>query len=317
MFSQSMKRFVLAIVAFAAILLVLDVVLGGLLTKVGEHISRGSIGAGEYIRKDVQAPVLIFGSSRAAHHYDVAIIADSLHKGCYNCGMDANGILLANGRLTFILERYNPQLVIYDVMPSFDVAYIPGSVDAYSRNLNFYYLQDSAETRYLNSIISPEKKLQLTSALYRNNQRVLRYLNNIVSGELPTQNLGFLPLHGVTTNKKVQHAQELDAKNPVYAVDSLKYRVFASFIDTMQARNIPLVLFVSPSLLPSISANIAPLAALAKEKGVPFYDFSHLPQINSNVSYFQDAAHMNQKGADVYTRSIIPILKEHLKKSGS
>lgn len=65
-----------------------------------------------FISDEVDANILIFGSSRAAHHYVPSILSDSLDMSCYNCGMDGNGIIYGYGKLKTITARYYPKIVI-------------------------------------------------------------------------------------------------------------------------------------------------------------------------------------------------------------
>ena len=74
-----------------------------------------------FISDEVDANILIFGSSRAAHHYVPSILSDSLDMSCYNCGLDGNGIIYGYGKLKTITARYYPKIVILDIQPTFDL----------------------------------------------------------------------------------------------------------------------------------------------------------------------------------------------------
>ena len=116
-----MKTFLLKIGLLIGIVAAVDIVLGYSLEYVTNHITVGGQGRDNYIADHAEEDILVFGSSRAVHHYNPDIIEDSLGLSCYNCGDDGSGIVLAYGRLLMLQERHQPKVVIYDVNPSFDL----------------------------------------------------------------------------------------------------------------------------------------------------------------------------------------------------
>ena len=60
--------------------------------------------------------ILIFGSSRALHHYNPEIIEDSLGMTCYNVGSGGQNIYFHLALLESTLERYTPEIVILELM---------------------------------------------------------------------------------------------------------------------------------------------------------------------------------------------------------
>lgn len=60
--------------------------------------------------------ILIFGSSRALHHYNPKIIEDSLGMSCYNVGSGGQNIYYHLALLEATLERYTPKIAILELM---------------------------------------------------------------------------------------------------------------------------------------------------------------------------------------------------------
>ena len=116
-----MKRLFIKIAVFVAFVFVVDFAFGYVMKSALATITKGDWGRRNYILNDTHEDILIFGSSRAIHHYDPRIFADSLHISCYNCAEDGNGILLHYPRIEMILQRYNPHIIIYDLIPDFDL----------------------------------------------------------------------------------------------------------------------------------------------------------------------------------------------------
>ena len=116
-----MKRFCIRIIILFLLLVAIDFVLGHFLQFVTNQIRIGGQGRDNYIANLANEDILVFGSSKAVHHYNPKIIEDSLGMSCYNCGQDGNGIILDYGRLLMIKERHQPKTIIVDVNPSFDL----------------------------------------------------------------------------------------------------------------------------------------------------------------------------------------------------
>ena len=87
-----MKKYIAKIFIFFVIMVSLDVVVGVLSDYLVTNAKSGATQKSEYICEKTKEDILIFGSSRAVHHYNPLIIQDSLNMTCYNCGYDACGM---------------------------------------------------------------------------------------------------------------------------------------------------------------------------------------------------------------------------------
>ena len=116
-----MRRFILKILMLAAAMMVVDILMGVVFRHWFERMDDGEMGKENYIGRQVDEDILVFGSSRAEYHYDIKVISELSGRSCYNCGASGNGIILAYGRLLMALQHHRPQLIIYDVNPEFDV----------------------------------------------------------------------------------------------------------------------------------------------------------------------------------------------------
>lgn len=103
-----MKKFLLKVGFFFLALIIVDRALGMVFAYMGEHAKGGYVGHHVYVTDKTNEDILIFGSSRAIHHYNPQIISDSLGMTCYNCGQNGNGIVLFYGMWQMIKERYQP-----------------------------------------------------------------------------------------------------------------------------------------------------------------------------------------------------------------
>ena len=116
-----MKKFLIKIGIFFSFVLIFDVLSGKVFSFLVDHAKGGDNKRNNYICNEVKEDILIFGSSRALHHYNPIIISDSLKMSCYNCGQNGNGAILNYGRYQLICQRYHPKVLIYDVLADFDL----------------------------------------------------------------------------------------------------------------------------------------------------------------------------------------------------
>ena len=209
-----MKKFILHILVFFAIVTAVDYVAG----KVFRYIqikAGGRTGAEWYACKEMKEDIIIMGSSRAIHHYVPRIIADSLGMSCFNAGQDGNGIILQYGRWKMISERYTPKLIIYDVNPDFD--FCRNDNMAYVDRLKPFCEKESVKD-YIVDIL-PMEKLKLSSQMYRYNYKFIEMVSDCVKGA--SDNLkGYIPLLG-KIRKEIVDA-ERPVKNDSINVDEKK-----------------------------------------------------------------------------------------------
>ena len=112
------KKYFLQRICFLLIIIVADHVSGHFLQYLYFSQKTGNKQNLNYSFADCKSDVIIFGSSRAQHHYDTKIFSDSLHMSCYNAGMDGgHSILLSYAQISVILKRYQPKLIIVEMSP--------------------------------------------------------------------------------------------------------------------------------------------------------------------------------------------------------
>ena len=132
-----MKKFIDKLLVLVLLLVGLDICFGMVMDDMYQHAKSGTTSKSTYIANKTNEDVLIFGSSRAVHHYNPQIIEDSLGMSCYNCGYDGNGILLNYGYYQMIIERYAPKVIVYDVIGEFD--FLPGDNLRFLKGLRPFY----------------------------------------------------------------------------------------------------------------------------------------------------------------------------------
>lgn len=289
-----MKKYLIKIVLFFVAVAVIDILFGIVCQYMNDHSKGGGVKSRYYVCKESDEDVLVFGSSRAKHHYVPDVIEDSLHMTCYNTGEDGNGIIMCYGFLKMITERYNPKLIIYDVS-GFDM--FEDDNMKYLDLMKPFYYEKGIDSIFWS--VEPKTRIMMLSNLYRYNTTCLRVIGNYIH-PMTSYPKGYSALHKTMNYEPVIKAEQEKI------VDTLKIRYFENFIRLTQNKNILLVCCVSPSYKASVDdSKYAPIKHLCEQYRVPFLYYGSEPEITNNKNYFQDRTHMNDNGARLYSGKLM------------
>jgi hypothetical protein len=300
-----MKRFIVNILVFFAIVAAMDFGIG----LVGDYMQSHSKGGPSKRINDLlindEHNVLILGSSRAFHHYDTPFLSDTLGIDVYNAGYDGNGIILADGILQMVLERYKPSLIVYDVEPAFDIE---------------EYINDKGNVRYI-SHLKPYYKHTCISSIIRDisyeewckvHSGMLRYNTNIVPLTIDifedrgVENKGFSPIDG---EMKADPVYTLDEDNPI-SVNSVKIRYFNDLIDICKDKKIKLIMIASPRYGSKSMESIEIAKGICEEKGIQFIDYYNDDSFMHHKEWFKEPMHLNRIGARQFSRQLVEIFQK-------
>ena len=290
---------------FFAIIFALDRIGGVVFPFLVEHAKSGHNARSNYICNQTNEDILVFGSSRARHHYNAQMIEDSMGLSCYNCGQNGNGAILNYGRLLMATERYIPKMIIYDLSPTFDL--LQG--DANQKYLGWLkpYYDRNGISQIFNSVDSTEN-IKMQSYFYRYNSRFVEIASDYIHPGQPLGIKGFTPLHADKSGRLGQFKKVSSEDKPKeYKYDSLKLQ----YLDKIAKLNskTKVVFVISPSWYGMDSLQFVPIKTMSKKNNIDFYDFSNLPKYVHNYEYFKDGTHLNAKGADEFTKDLIKVLK--------
>lgn len=297
-----MKKFLLRIAIFFAILVVIDRVAGYAFSYMSKHSKGGYVGHHNYITDGVHEDVLIFGSSRAIHHYNPQIIADSLGLSCYNCGQDGNGILLFYGWWQIMKEHHKPKVIIYDITSAFDL-HVGEDNHKYLGWLKESY--ERANVREIFAAVDKTEKVKMLSQMYRYNSKFQEIAADYIHPLHVVKENGFLPLQGEVDTMRIR--KDINTPAEMIQDDPMKISYMNKFID--DAEGVCLIFVASPKWYGSVTNEYSAIRSICEERGIPFMDYSNDPKyVHSNV-YFKDGTHLNARGADEFTRDLIRELK--------
>lgn len=288
-----MKKFLIKILLFFLAVAVLDAIYGLACQYMNDHSKGGGIKSRYYVCKESNEDVLIFGSSRAKHHYVPDIIEDSLGLSCYNTGEDGNGIILSYGFLKMITQRYSPKLIIYDVT-GFDM-YEDDNMK-YLDLMKPFYHEPGIDSIFWS--VNPKTRYMMLSNLYRYNTTCLSVMGNFIH---PMDNYP----KGYYALLNTMEYEPVIKKPEIKRVDSLKIRYFEQFIQLSKKKELQLICCVSPTYRsPSSDDYYSPVKLICQRYDVPFLYYGDFPVLSCEKQYFQDRTHMNHFGACQYTKEL-------------
>lgn len=304
-----MRKFCIKVLLFVALCIVVDVAMGVLGKYLVSHAKSGMTEKNEYICNRTKEDILIFGSSRAVHHYDPIVLEDSLKLSCYNCAYDGCGSITAYGLLNIILQHYTPKIVLYDIAPGFD--YLKNETDntKFLGPLKMYYDYEGIDSIFLKA--GKTEKYKMKSQMYRMNSKLILMLTENTMKRNETIN-GYLP-----KKESLKHKieKQKDPENTNLEYDSMKIDCLNRIISLCKQKKIKLVFYASPAYMRINDTKFDYIKKLSKLHNIPFFNHYCDSIFTKNSEYFYDSMHMNQTGAKEYSKFIIPELKYFLTQS--
>jgi len=301
--NKKILTFLLKTLSFLAILFLLDFSIGSILKYFYKKQKSGVLYRATYSIDSTKADILIFGASRANHHYVPGIFENRIHMSCYNTGRDGETILYNYAILKCALKRYSPKIAILDFSRE-EFVKTPDNYDRLSALLPYY--KDHPEIRSIVQLRSPYEKYKLLSKIYPYNSLIFSIaigatkLNT--SREYIKDENGYVPLPEIWDKQP-----DIDTVFIKNELDSNTIKLFESFIkDCIKSRVKPYII-LSPVFIKYIykdqSVNIA--LSIAKKYHIPMYNFLNDSTFLNHDSLFADAGHLNNDGAKVFTNKLI------------
>jgi hypothetical protein len=297
------SRLILKLLAMAFVIMLADHCVGAVLKIFYFRQQHGERAKATWIMDSTTAEILIFGSSRASHSYVAGIFAENAHLSCYNTGRDGSFVLYNYALFRAVIERYNPKMVIFDILPT-DLEY---DADEYERlSLLLPYYDDHPEIRQILDLRGPAEKIKRISAIYPYNSLVFQIAMGYFDADKFRigEEMGYVPLSGKTGNQKPD-----TLKTRSLRTDENKRAALNNIISTCKKENIGLVFVTSPMLrIVQGNSEINALSGLCSEQGITFINMSNDTAFLNNPRLFADRNHLNDEGA----RKFSEILAERI-----
>ena len=300
------KKLILNTGLVAIVVFVLDFAIGRTLRHFYFKETSGLHYRTTYSMEETKADILIFGASRANHHYVPEVFQDSLKQTFYNTGRDANGIFYQTALLKSVLKRYTPKIIILDYAGEFGK---DRKVYENISSLSPYYRRHE-EIRNEVELRGPFEKFKLVSEIYPFNSQLLTIAigNMEANKKRNPDNKGYVPLFTTwPPEMQVFNATKM------YPVDSNKVNSLKEFIIKAKESGAKIYVVYSPlyqklARYPEVEI-CSSICSVAK---VPFLDFSRDTFFLKRRELFYDVVHLNDEGAKIFSGKIADIIKKDM-----
>lgn len=261
-----------------------------------------------YAMEKVNAEIVIFGSSRASHHYDPQNFEDSLTMSFFNSGRDGYGIFFQTAILRSILKRYTPKIIILDFDDDLENKKI--EYDRLSSLLPYY--RTHPEIRSIVELKSPYEKTKLLSEIYPFNSEILTTaMGNLdYNKKRKIDFKGYLPIDAEWHTK-------LNSVNTFipYQPDTNKVNVLKEFIHTAKAAGVRLYVIFSPVFEKTYRNQGAEICrTICNSEKVHFWDYSQDTSFLNSPWLFGNATHLNHNGVKRFNQLIVTEIKKDINK---
>jgi len=310
MLNKDIIKFGKSLLIFIVMMVVIDFIIGFSLEKLYFSLKKGQFAQTTFSIDSTNQEVIIFGSSRALHHYSSPIMIDKLGGSLYNAGRDGQFIPYYCALQDAILKRKKPELIILDV----NVWEIAPNDEKYEKlSMLLPYINNHPElTKYIREI-SEWENVKLFSKTYPYNSTVFVSLHDyLFADKLPQDDNGYFPLDRTMSKKdfdtyrakKIVYDEKREKMKVPFDVKAIKY--YEYFLNQVDSLQIPTYVVISPTLLkePATKEKLLIESIAKRYKYVRFLDYSGDQKYNNHFDKFADEFHLNTKGSTEFSYEI-------------
>jgi len=303
-------KFGKSLLLFVIIIAVLDFTIGLSLEKFYFNLKKGQYAQTTYSIDSTSQDVIIFGSSRALHHYSSPILTEKFGSSLYNAGRDGQFIPYYCALQDAIFKRKHPKLIILDV----NVWEIAPNDEKYEKlSMLLPYIHRHQELQKYIEEISEWENIKLVSRTYPYNSTVFVSLHDyLFSHNIPEDDNGYFPLDRTMSKndfetyrvKKNIYDQKREKMNVPFDVKAIKY--YEYFLNQVELLHIPTYVVISPTILkePATKEKLLIESIASRYKYVKFLDYSGNKEYNDQYEKFADEFHLNTKGSTQFSIEI-------------
>lgn len=259
-----------------------------------------------YCLNRVEADVIIIGSSRAHHHYNTKILADSVNNyletnySFYNAGINGQFVDGNSCMVESIIKRHTPQIIIFETNAS------GFRKDNFQKQLSKYkpfYKTNPAVREYLDKT-GWKERLILKINMYRFNSKTTNFISCILHNNYLDN--GYDPKYGIMNNSEIKTR---DTSTP-NTINDFSMNCFEKTISSCHNLNIKLIVASSPRFLPNNDNEL--IHSMCAKYNTPYIELYNTDFFNNHPELFYDKHHLNNDGAAIYTLMFFEKLKPYL-----
>lgn len=281
--------------------------------KLNENCRTGQAARANYAINAVDADLLIIGSSPVMCGYNPQIFEDYLdgltneNWHVFNASVTSQGIQFSEIALLSAIDRESiPKVVILDVSED----WLSREVSEHTLSiLHPYYKRNRYVTKFIDTFEDNKTKLFLKSNLWRCRGNLLSL---VVQFFKSGGSKGFEASYNeLTMDDENFEIKKNDKPIIYYNVKSLE-----NIINAAKSYNIKLIVTITPRLqfVDKECASYKKLFEICEENQIPFFDYGNDSRF-MHGEYFRDDAHLNARGAEVYSQIVYETTKDILLNS--
>lgn len=257
----------------------------------------------KYLVNEVREDVVLIGTSRCNFHYVPSIISDTLNMSVYNGGIDASDNIFSHYIiLNHILSHYIPKIICLEVMEN-DYTQQKDPYTSIAFFAPYLGLNSKADSVFMES---GSYYLYCFSHLYRYNSKAVSNITGLTYKKTQTDN-GYFP-----APSPLVFPQKLEEETASSEIDNKKIAYIQRFINLCRENSLKLIFVVSPRYTIVNSNHYDTIKKIAQENDIPFMDYHTTGLFLNHPEYFQDKAHLWDKGARLYSMIFARDLKRIL-----
>lgn len=284
------------ILLFILAVVLVDFLFGKCLNFINAHTEKGDYGRNNYICNEADQDIMIFGSSRAIHHYNPDVFEKNLGMSCYNCGEDGMGIILSYGRYKLAQRKHQPKLLICDIEVAYDL--LKNDNTKYLGFLKPYYDIPGIDSLFWE--VSATERYKMLSNTYRYNSRWLDIVAQYRSkSNVYARDYKYSPL---------SRTMDYEPSSYVFAsnedCDELKIEIWNRLLNDCERNNTKVFFVISPVYGEKSNCLLEPFKELVRKHGIVLLDHFSDERFINNRELFADKMHLNTKGSNQLSEMI-------------
>ncbi len=266
-----------------------------------------------YTLDSTREDLLVFGSSRASHHYNTLMLDSLLDMSVYNCGRDEMGITYTSGVIPYAFERKAPKCIIVEVLPT-ELSGVGKATEI--QRISTRLIPFAHRHPGLWPTVAAAGKMEVykaaVSKIYPYNSLIGSIIQNTYTNLVHQTIRGFEPLHGAIDSATFKPTHWMNMRELTGIDSALKARMIF-ILDYAREHGTQAIVVISPfyySLDIAGNESHEMLPELAAKHGAFFLDWSQDPRFLMHPKLFYDDVHLNETGARLYTQIIADTLKK-------
>jgi len=312
-FKTGWQKLLLQLLVLLVILIAADRIIGMYLERVFYKQTHGDDHTSIYAIEKAEEEVLVFGSSRASHHYVASAIETGSGMTCFNGGRDEMTITYIDAVLSAVFNRTRPKVVIIDLFPS-ELDASPNNAMSYQRiaTVLMPFLHKHPELASTIQLAGYNEYLKAKlSGIYPYNSLVGSMMQNTYTRIGHSSEKGYEPLEG--TIDSVSYTAPMGKDFNVYnnQLDDTLVQKLQHVIEISKQHHARLITVISPFYFRfdfSRNKSFQKIRELLAQNQCELYDFSGDSRFVKKPLLFKDDLHLNDSGAHIFTRSIVEII---------